>query len=214
MTSLHSRNKIACEERLILAYRQEKFPITIVRPSHTYDKTLLPFDGGYTILDRMKTGKPVIVHGDGTSLWTLTHHRDFARAFNGLFGNPHAIGETFHITNDEWLTWNQIFKLVANAAGVTDPKLVHIPSEFVAAFDPNWGAGLLGDKSHSMIFDNTKIKRVVPGWVATIPFSHGAQEIAAWYAADPSRQVIDEDRNALIDQIISAYQNNWPKPTN
>ena len=167
----YSRNKIACEERLVRAYREEKFPITIVRPSHTYDKTLLPFSAGYTIVDRMRKGKPVIVHGDGTSLWTLTHHKDFAHAFLGLLGNPHAIGESFHITGDEWLTWNQIFQLVGQAAGVPEPKLVHIPSDLIAAYDPDWGAGLLGDKMHSMIFDNSKIKRVVPDYVARIPFS-------------------------------------------
>ena len=207
----YSRNKIACEERLVRAYREEKFPTTIVRPSHTYDKTLLPFDGGYTIIDRMKTGKPVIVIGDGTSLWTLTHHKDFAKAFVGLLGNSHAIGEVFHITSDEWLSWNQIFEIVADAAGVSDPKLVHIPSEFIAAFDPDLGAGLLGDKSHSMIFDNSKIKRVVPGYVASIPFTQGAREIMAWYQADASRQVIEADVNQLSDRIISAYQSAWPK---
>jgi nucleoside-diphosphate-sugar epimerase len=207
----YSRNKIACEERLIQAYREEKFPITIVRPSHTYDKTLLPFDGGFTVVDRMRKGKPVIVIGDGTSLWTLTHHKDFARAFIGLLGNPHAIGEDFHITNDEWLPWNQIYQLVAEAAGVPDPKLVHIPSELIAAYEPNLGAGLLGDKSHSMIFDNTKVKRAVPGWVATIPFSQGVREIMAWYDEDPSRQVVDEKIDALMDKIIQAYQSAWPK---
>ena len=113
------------------AYREDKFPMTIVRPSHTYDKTLLPMEGGYTILDRMRKGKPVIVHGDGTSLWTLTHHKDFAKGFVGLFGLPAAIGQAVHITSDEWLSWNQIFEMVANAAGVK-PHLVHIPSEWIA----------------------------------------------------------------------------------
>ena len=206
----YSRNKIACEERLVRAYREEKFPITIVRPSHTYDKTLLPFDGGYTVVDRMRHGKPVIVLGDGTSLWTLTHHKDFAHAFLGLLGNPHAIGENFHITGDEWLPWNQIFQMVAAAAGVPDPKLVHIPSELIAAYDPQLGAGLLGDKMHSMIFDNSKIKRVVPDYVARIPFSQGVLEIMAWYDADPARQVVDAKFDALTDQIIAAYQKSWP----
>lgn len=129
----------------------------------------------------------MIVHGDGTSLWTLTHHRDFAKAFVGLLGNNHALGETFHITSDELLTWNQIFELVAQAAGV-EANLIHIPSDFIARFEPDWGAGLLGDKMHSMIFDNSKIKRAVPGFVAAIPFSLGVREIMAWYDADPSRQ--------------------------
>ena len=207
----YSRNKIACEERLVRAYREQKFPITIVRPSHTYDKTLLPFDGGYTVVHRMRQGKPVIVLGDGTSLWTLTHHRDFAHAFVGLLGNPHAIGESFHITGDEWLSWNQIFQLVAEAAGVPNPKLVQIPSELIAAYEPNLGDGLLGDKSHSMIFDNSKIKRVVPDYVARIPFSQGVREIMAWYDADPARQMVDPKVDALIDKIIENYQKAWPQ---
>lgn len=206
----YSRNKIACEERLVQAYREDKFPITIVRPSHTYDKTLLPFDGGYTVVDRMRKGKPVIVHGDGTSLWTLTHHQDFAHAFLGLLGNQHAIGENFHITGDEWLPWNQIFQLVADAAGVPEPKLVHIPSELITAYDPEWGAGLLGDKMHSMIFDNSKVKRVVSDYVARIPFSQGVREIIAWYDAEPERRVVNKDIDALMDKIIHNYQKAWP----
>jgi nucleoside-diphosphate-sugar epimerase len=202
----YSRNKIACEEQLVIAYRKEKFPITIVRPSHTYDKTLLPFDGGYTVVDRMRKGKPVIVHGDGTSLWTLTHHKDFAFAFLGLLGNPHAIGESLHITSDERLTWNQIFQIIGEAAGVSNPNLVHIPSELIAHYDPDWGAGLLGDKSHSMIFDNSKVKRLVPDFQARIPFSHGAREILSWYDADPTRQEVDNDLNNLMDTIIINYQ--------
>ncbi len=202
----YSRNKIACEERLVQAYRQNKFPITIVRPSHTYDKTLLPFRGGYTNIHRMRTGQPVIIPGDGTSLWTLTHHQDFAKAFVGLLGNNHAIGEAFHITSDEWLSWNQIYELVAAAAGVTDSNFVNIPSKVLATYDPDWGAGLLGDKSNSMIFDNSKIKRIVPGFVAAIPFAQGAREIVAWYDANPERQLVDEKFNALIDQIVTDYQ--------
>lgn len=205
----YSQNKIACEERLIAAYRAEKFPATIVRPSHTYDQTLLPMEGGYTVIDRMRQGKPVIVHGDGTSLWTLTHHRDFAKGFVGLMGNPFTLGEAFHITGDEVLSWNQIFTLVAHAAGV-EPKLVHVPSELIAAYDRGWGDGLLGDKAHSMIFDNTKIKRLVPDFVATIPFVQGAHEIMAWYDADPARRVINADFNATVDRILAAYRSAWP----
>jgi len=205
----YSRAKIACEERLMLAYRQEGFPVTIVRPSHTYDRTKLPMEGQYTVVDRMRKGDKVIVHGDGTSLWVLTHHRDFARGFVGLLGNNHALGEVFHITSDELLSWNQIFEVVARAAG-TEPRIVHIPSEFIAAFDPEWGASLLGDKSHSVIFDNAKIKRVVPDYVATTPFARGAEEIIAWHDADPSRQVVDEEMNRLIDRIIAAYESAWP----
>ena len=201
----YSRNKIACEERLVRAFREEKFPMTIVRPSHTYDKTLLPMHGRWTVVERMRQGKPVIVHGDGTSLWVLTHHRDFAHAFVGLLGNPHAIGEPFQITSDEVLSWNQIFLLVARAAGVEAPQLVHVPSEVIARFDADWGAGLLGDKAHSMIFDNTKIKRLVPDYAATIPFARGAEEIVNWYLADPARQVVDAEFDALLERIIAAY---------
>lgn len=197
----YSRNKIACEELLVRAYREEKYPITIVRPSHTYDKTLLPFDGGYTVVDRMRKGKPVVVHGDGTSLWTLTHHKDFAVGFVGLLGNPAAIGEAFHITNDEWLTWNQIYLTVARAAKA-EAKLVHVPSEVIAAYQPDLGAGLLGDKANSMIFDNSKIRRVVPDFRPSIPFARGAEEIMAWYDADPARQVVNEEVNRLMDLLI------------
>jgi nucleoside-diphosphate-sugar epimerase len=204
----YSRNKIACEERLMKAYRDDGFPITIVRPSHTYDQTLLPMHGGYTIVNRMRQGKKVIVHGDGTSLWTLTHHRDFAKGFVGLLGNSRAIGDTFQITSDEWLTWNQIFTIVADAAG-TEAHIVHVPSDFVNRFDRDWGASLLGDKTHSMIFDNSKIKRLVPGYVATIPFEQGAREIMAWYDADPARQTVNPDLDATIDKILLAYQRAW-----
>lgn len=205
----YSRNKIACEEMLVRAYRDEKFPMTIVRPSHTYDKTALPFDGGYTIVDRMRKGKKVIVPGDGASLWTLTHHADFAKAFVGLLGHPAAIGDAFHITSDEWLTWNQIFEIVARAAG-TEAKMAHIPSELINAYDPNWGAGLLGDKTCSMIFDNSKVKKLVPDFRCTIPFARGAEEIMAWYDADPERQKIDERFDKLEDDLIAKYETLWP----
>jgi nucleoside-diphosphate-sugar epimerase len=205
----YSRAKIACEDRLMQAYRQEGFPITIVRPSHTYDRTLLPTPGGYTTVDRMRKGKKVIVHGDGTSLWTLTHHRDFARGFVGLLGHNQAIGEAFHITSDETLTWNQILEMVAQAAGAK-ADVVHIPSDLIAAFDPDWGASLLGDKTHSMIFDNSKIRRLVPDFAATIPFARGVEEIIAWHDADPSRQVVDSQRDEMMDRIIAAYESAFP----
>jgi nucleoside-diphosphate-sugar epimerase len=200
----YSRNKIACEELLVRAYRDEKFPMTIVRPSHTYDKTLLPFDGGYTVVNRMRLGKKVVVHGDGTSLWTLTHHADFAKGFVGLLGHPAATGEAFHITSDEWLSWNQIFTIIGRAAGA-EPHQVHVPSDAIDALDPDWGAGLLGDKAHSMIFDNSKIKRLVPDFRASIPFARGAEEIIAWYDADPARQKIDEKRDHLFDLLVEKY---------
>ena len=205
----YSRDKIACEERLMRAYREEKFPFTVVRPSHTYDKTMLPFAGGWTVIDRMRKGKKVIVHGDGTSLWVFTHHSDFAKGFNGLLGNNRAIGEAFHITSDELLTWNQLHEIAARAAGAPPPRIVHIPSDLINAIDPEWGAGLLGDKSASMIFDNTKIKRLSPEFMCTVPYEAGAKEMVEWYDADPARQVIDENFNELTDRIIATYERAW-----
>lgn len=206
----YSRAKAACEERLLQAYRDVGFPMTIVRPSHTYDRTLLPMHGRYTMVDRMRRDLPVLVHGDGTSLWVLTHHRDFARGFVGLLGNPAALGEAFHITSDEALPWNEIYRLVGHAAGV-EPRLVHVPSEFIAAFDVDFGSSLLGDKAHSVIFENSKIKRLVPGFQATIPFHEGIREIMDYYDADPARQVIDEPFNQLLDRILGAYGRAWPE---
>ncbi|MDX6222202.1 MAG: hypothetical protein QOD91_1256 [Frankiales bacterium] len=199
----YSRDKIACEDLLTVAYRDHGFPVTIVRPSHTYDRTSIPTMGGWTDIDRMRRGLPVVVHGDGTSLWTLTHHRDFANAFVGLLGRPQAYGDSFTITSDNWLTWNQVYTALANAAGVAQPHLVHVASQTIAAADPELGPGLLGDKAHSVIFDNSKIKSLVPGWVATIPYAVGAREIIDWHDADPSRQVVDQSRNALWDKLIS-----------
>jgi nucleoside-diphosphate-sugar epimerase len=207
---LYSQNKIACEERLVQAYRSEKFPTTIVRPSHTYDSTLLPMHGGWTTVERMRRGAPVIVHGDGTSLWTLTHNSDFARGFVGLLGNSHAIGEVFHITSDEWLTWNQIAELTAAAAGV-EPHIVHVPSDLIAAYDKDWGDGLLGDKAASMVFDNSKIKRVVPDFICTTPFARGIREIIAWYDADPARRKPDAAYDQLCDRILEGYKKAWPE---
>jgi nucleoside-diphosphate-sugar epimerase len=200
----YSRAKIACEERLLCAYRDEGFPVTIVRPSHTYDCTLLPPHGGWTVVDRMRRGAPVVVHGDGTSLWTLTHHRDFAKGLVGLLGLPAAIGEAFHITSDELLTWNQIHELLARAAGAR-AELVHVPSEAIARVDAAWGDSLLGDKAHSMIFDNGKIKRFVPDYRATIPFCRGAEEIIAWYDEDASRRAIDPVFEATTERLIARY---------
>ncbi len=145
----------------------------------------------------------MVVHGDGTSLWTLTHHDDFARAFVGLLGQDTAIGDAFHITSDEALTWNQIHEILGRAAGAPPPKLVHVPSDAIAALDPEWGASLLGDKAHSMIFDNTKIKRLVPDYVARIPYARGAEEQLAWYDADPRRCVVDGEVNAVIERILA-----------
>ncbi|MCA9918758.1 MAG: SDR family oxidoreductase [Anaerolineales bacterium] len=200
----YSRQKIACENRLMRAYRETGFPVTIIRPSHTYDQTLLPMRGRYTVVNRMRQGKKVVVHGDGTSLWTLTHHRDFAVAFVGLLGHPAAIGDVFHITSDESLSWNQIFQQVAAAAGA-EAQIVHVPSDILARYDADWGDGLLGDKAHSMIFDNSKIKRLVPEFVAKIPFWQGAKEIIAWYDADPTRQTSDPAFDQLLDNLVARY---------
>jgi len=200
----YSQDKIACEEMLVAAYRDEGFPATIVRPSHTYDQTLVPFDGGWTIVRRMRQGQPVVVHGDGTSLWTLTHHRDFARGFVPLLGHARTVGEAFHIASDDVLTWNQIAETLAAAAGVT-ARIVHVPSDAIAAADPDWGAGLLGDKAHSLTFDNAKLRGVVPDYRATIPFEQGAREIVAWHDADPARQVIDAHVDAVMDRLIDTY---------
>jgi nucleoside-diphosphate-sugar epimerase len=200
----YSRDKIACEERLLRAWRDEGFPVTVVRPSHTYDARTLPFDAGWTVVDRMRRGRPVVVHGDGTSLWTLTHHRDFAVGLVGLLGHEGAVGHAFHITSDELLTWNQIHEIVGRAAGVR-PTLVHVPSRRIAAAHADWGASLLGDKAHSMIFDNAKIRRFVPDFRPSIPFARGAEEIVAWYDADPSRRVVDATYDRLMD-VLAAEQ--------
>jgi nucleoside-diphosphate-sugar epimerase len=205
----YSRDKIACEERLVRAHREERFPYTIVRPSHTYDCTLVPPHGGWTVVDRMRRGKPVVVHGDGSSIWTLTHHRDFAKGFVGLMGRDDAVGESFHITSNEWLTWDRIHHILARAAGV-DAEIVHVPSEVIRSYDHEWGESLLGDKTHSMVFDNSKIKRFVSDFNATIPFSRGAEEIIAWYDADPSRRRIDQELDRTMDRIIDDWRRAFP----
>ncbi len=208
----YSRDKIACEELLNKAHRDSGFPATIVRPSHTYD-TVLPVSIGswtdYTIIDRMKKGKKVVIHGDGTSLWTVTHSDDFARAFVGLMGHQQAPGHSFHITSDEVLTWNQIYEAVAEAAGV-QLNAIHVASDFICDIADRMGQGwmrgnLIGDKATSAIFDNSKIKRFVPGWVAGIPFRRGIKRTIEWFESDPSRMVIDENNNALLDAVINAY---------
>lgn len=206
----YSRDKIACEEMLVNEYRENGFPFTIIRPSHTYDRTMLPFNGGYTVIHRMRAGKPVVVHGDGTSLWVLTHHRDFAKGFVPLLGNNHAIGDSIHITSDELLNWNQIYQICAEAAGVPNPKLVHVPSDVINTYDPAWGAGLIGDKANSVIFDNSKLKRLVPDFAAAIPFVRGAEEVMAWFDEDPARQVVDEKMDQTMDAILADYAKAWP----
>jgi nucleoside-diphosphate-sugar epimerase len=204
----YSRNKIACEERLNRAYREEDFPITIVRPSFTYDTVIPLAIGGwdeYTVIDRMKKGKKIIVHGDGTSLWTVTHSEDFAKGFVGLIGHQQAIGHPFQITSDEVLTWDQIYRTTADALNI-EPNIVHIPTDFICKYDSSMTGTLLGDKSHCAIFDNTKIKMFVPGFKATIPFKEGVRRTLAWFEADRKRQVVKKETNEMMDRIIEAFE--------
>ncbi len=198
----YSRDKIACEDLLVAAYRDSGFPATIVRPSHTYDHTSIPLNGGWTAIDRMRRGAPVILHDHGASLWALTHSRDFAVGFVGLLGNPHTIGDAIHITSDELLSWTQITHLLADAAGV-EPRIVHVTSEAIAAADPDMGDGHLGDRSHSMIFDNAKVKSLVPAFQPIITFAEGAREIIDWYDAHPEKRVVDARLDALFDRLAA-----------
>jgi nucleoside-diphosphate-sugar epimerase len=201
----YATDKIACEELLRREHENAGFPFTIVRPAHTYGETRIPtaVDGeGYTIIDRMRRGKKVIVHDDGSSLWTLTHNTDFARGFVGLLGNADAVGETFNLTSGFALTWDQITKEIAAAAGV-EADILHVPSDVIAAADPDLGAELLYDKAHSLVFDNAKLKRFVPGFEATVSFSDGIAQSLAWFDADPARKAVDEERNALLDRIVA-----------
>ncbi|WP_308113568.1 SDR family oxidoreductase [Arthrobacter sp. ISL-30] len=198
----YSQDKIACEELLFRAYREDAFPVTVVRPSHTYDRTRIALLGGWTDIHRMREGLPVLVHGDGTSLWTLTHTEDFAKAFVGILGRPQAVGESYTITSDEYLPWDQVYRLFARAAGVSEPELVHVASETIAAHDPELGAGLLGDRSHSVVFDNSKIKSLVPDYRAGIPFSDGAREIVRWHDEHPEAKRVNADFMKLSDTLI------------
>jgi nucleoside-diphosphate-sugar epimerase len=198
----YSRDKIACEDLLVHEYRENGFPATIVRPSHTYDRTSIPTSGHWTDIARMRAGKPVVVHGDGTSLWTITHNTDFAVAFDGLVGNPLAVGDTFHITGDHAPTWNQIYTWLGAAAGV-EPTLVHVASETIARIAPDLGPGLVGDKAHSMVFDNSKVKALVPEFATTVTFDRGAREIVEWYDAHPEQQRFDPDLDAAFERMLA-----------
>jgi nucleoside-diphosphate-sugar epimerase len=201
----YSRDKIACEDLLVAAYRESGFPMTIVRPSHTYTQHSVPIFGRWTAIERMRAGKSVVVHGDGTSLWHLTHSRDLAVALVGLLGNRRAVGEAFHITGDEALTWNQIFQIIATAAGAPEPELVHVASDAIARDYPEEGPGLVGDKAHSVLFDNSKVKSLVPEYTATTPYWQGAAEMVAWHDADPARGGIDPAQDAMLDALIAKY---------
>jgi len=206
----YSRDKIACEDRLLQAYREEGFPITIVRPSLTYGDTQIvlavnSWQKSYTVVDRMRRGKKVIVPGDGSSLWVITHNSDFAQGLVGLLGHRQAIGHAFHITSDEVMTWDQFYRITAQAAGV-EAQIVHIASDFLCACQPDELGSLTGDKSSSVVFDNSKIKRFVPGFQAKVPFAEGIQRTIDWFDADPRRQQIDNQANADLDRIIDAYE--------
>jgi nucleoside-diphosphate-sugar epimerase len=206
----YSQKKIACEERLVRAYREEGFPGTIVRPSLTYGETQITlainsWTKSYTVVDRMRRGKKVIVPGDGSSLWVITHNSDFAKGLVGLLGREQAIGHAFHITSDEVMCWDQWYRLTAEAAGA-EPQLVHMASDFIAACIPEARGGLFGDKAASVVFDNTKIKRFVPEYCATVPFTRGIRQTMAWFDADAARREVDEEANARWDRLIEAYE--------
>jgi nucleoside-diphosphate-sugar epimerase len=207
----YSQQKILCEQRLWQARAEEAFPVTIVRPSLTYGDTIIPvptnswYPNAFTVIDRMRKGKTVAIPGDGTSLWVLTHNSDFAKGLLGLLGNSAAIGEAFHITSDEVLNWNQVYAEVASAAAVK-PNFVHITSEFIVGCMPDKLGSMIGDKSNSVVFDNSKIKAAVPGFAATKTFAAGIRETIAWFDADRSRQLIDHKADAEWDLIIETYE--------
>ncbi len=208
----YSRNKIACEEVLMKAYREHQFPVTIIRPSHTYDNRNVPLGvhgdkGSYQVIKRMLQGKPVIIHGDGTSLWTMTHNWDFAKGYVGLMGNPHAIGEAFQITNDETLTWNQIYAAIARVLGV-ELKAFHVSSEFLAATGKYDLLGsLIGDKANSVVFDNSKLKRAVPDFVPTVRFEQGIRDTIENIIAHPELQTEDPEFDEWCDKVIEVVEN-------
>lgn len=206
----YSRNKIACEDFLMKKFREEGFPVTIIRPSHTYDERSIPMGvhgskGSFQVIKRMMEGKPVIVHGDGTSLWTMTFNEDFAKGFIGLMGNPHTIGEAFQITNDESLTWNQIFKTIADALNV-EYKPYYVSSYFLAKVGRKYDleGGLIGDKANSVVFDNTKLKKAVPGFAPSIRFEEGVRRCLDYILSHPECQVEDPEFDEWCDNIIEA----------
>jgi len=207
----YSRNKIACEELLMKEYRENGFPVTIIRPSHTYDERNVPMGvhgskGSFQVLKRMMEGKPVIVHGDGTSLWTMTHNSDFAKGFIGLMGNVHAIGEAYQITNDETLTWNQIFWAIADVLGV-EYKPYYVASDYLASFGKyDLYGGLLGDKSNCVVFDNTKLKRAVPGLCMNVRFEQGVRSTIEYILSHPECQQEDPEFDAWCDRLIEELE--------
>ena len=210
----YSRNKIACEDRLLFAYLEEGFPVTIIRPSHTYGLSQIPMGVSswrhpWTVIDRMKRRQQVIVPGDGTSLWVLTWNADFAKGLVGLLGNKKAIGEAFQITSDEVLSWNQIYLEVYRALGL-EPNVIHIPSDLIGAYHPPSFGSLVGDKSNSVVFDNSKIKLFVPEYTCEVSWAEGVRRSLAWFEAHPEFQTIDDEMNSVWDEMISAYQRAFP----
>ncbi|MDR1730228.1 MAG: SDR family oxidoreductase [Prevotellaceae bacterium] len=208
----YSRNKIACEDYLMRLYRDEGFPVTIVRPSYTYDERSVPLGvhgkkGSWQVVKRIKEGKPVIIHGDGTSLWTMTHNSDFANGFAGLLGNIQATGESVQITSDETLTWNQIYESIAGALGVK-LSAIHVSSEFLAACsDYDFVGGLIGDKANSVVFENTKLKRLVPGFAAVKRFDNGIKETIDYVLSHKECQIADEEFDRWCDVVIETLEN-------
>lgn len=208
----YSRDKLACETYLMQQYRENGFPVTIVRPSHTYDERAVPLGvhgklGSWQVVRRIMDGKPVIIHGDGTSLWTVTHNSDFAKGYCGLIGNVHAIGQAYHITSDERVTWNQIYQCIADTLGVP-LRACHIPSDFLAAVsDYDFEGSLTGDKACSVIFDNTKIKRAVPDFCAAVRADQGIRQTVQYILAHPEYQIPDPEFDAWCDRVIAAYEN-------
>ncbi len=221
----YSRHKIACEDRLLRAHREENFPVTLIRPSLTYGDTVVPLainswgEKSFTAIARLRAGRPLIIPGDGLTLWTITHNSDFAKGLVGLLGRDDTLGHAFHITSDEALTWNQIYQLTAEAAGVPGkyhliddtfprslaaPTFVHIASDFICACEPGMIGTLLGDKSNCALFDNTKIKHFVPDFTCTTRFREGIARTLRWFDADPARQIIDPEANAKWDGILAA----------
>jgi len=201
----YAQNKIACEAVFMDAHRDKQFPVTIVRPAHTYD-TIIPEAVGnsdWTVSRRMLAGKPIVLHGDGSTLWTLTHAEDFARAFVALLGNPATVGQAFHITGDEWLTWRQISETVAAALGAPPPRYVCVPSDRIFQLHPRLGAGLLGHKAWCDIYDNAKIKAFAPGWRAEIPFREGIRRTLDWFLGVPERRRVDPGLDAFLDGLVA-----------
>ena len=207
----YSRNKIACEDYLMKVYREENFPITIVRPSHTYDERSVPLgvhgnNGSFQNLKRMMEGKPVIIHGDGTSLWTITHNSDFAKGFIGLMGNIHALGQAVHITSDETVTWNQIYGIIADELGV-ELKPYYVSSSFLASVSNyDLTGSLIGDKACSVVFDNSKLKRLVPDFVATVRADQGIRATIQNIMKHPEYQKEDKDFDIWCDKVIEALE--------